>query len=215
LYQQENQLEFIPEYFLMTEIRDISVQLEEGMLLPVMETFCSLQGEGYNTGKAAFFIRIGGCDVGCHWCDVKESWNPDRHPLTNTETLVNEASLYPAKAVVVTGGEPLLYNLIYLSNELRKKKITTYLETSGSSPLSGSWDWICLSPKKNSPPLPEIFNDFDWAEENAKKMNNKSKLFLQPEWSNRKKMIPIIVDYILKDPKWNISLQSHKYMNIP
>jgi 7-carboxy-7-deazaguanine synthase len=202
--------------------------LNEGKALPLMESFYSIQGEGFNTGKAAFFIRIGGCDVGCNWCDVKEGWDASIHPLTLTDIIVKNALQYPAKAVVVTGGEPLLYNLTYLCDELKKKNIGTFLETSGSSELSGIWDWICLSPKKNSPSLPKIFNianelkiiiydnsDFIWAEANANKINKQAKLFLQPEWSNSKKMMPVIIDYILKNPKWSISLQSHKYMNIP
>jgi len=209
------------------QINDTNL-LNQGKALPLMESFYSLQGEGYNTGKAAFFIRIGGCDVGCNWCDVKEGWDANIHPLTPTDNIINDAIQYPAKAVVVTGGEPLLYKLDYLCSEFKKKQIGTYLETSGSSPLSGIWDWICLSPKKNIPPLPDIFNianelkiiifdnsDFDWAELNATKINQHAKRYLQPEWSNRKKMMPLMVDYILKNPSWNISLQSHKYMNIP
>jgi len=212
----------------MTNSFSGSDNLIEGRALPIMESFYSIQGEGYNTGKAAFFIRVGGCDVGCNWCDIKESWDANKHPLTDTDTIVNNAAQYPARSVVVTGGEPLLYNLGYLCIELKKKSIITYLETSGSSSLSGTWDWICLSPKKKLPSLKEIFNianelkiiifdnsDFDWAEENADKINKKAHLFLQPEWSNRKKMIPAIVDYILKNPRWRISLQSHKYINIP
>ncbi len=212
----------------MTNTTNKINNFEDGKMLPLMESFYSIQGEGFNTGKAAYFIRIGGCDVGCYWCDVKEGWDASKHPLTATDLIINEANQYSAKAVVVTGGEPLLYNLNYLCGELKKKQISTYLETSGSSKLSGIWDWICLSPKKNSPPLSEIFDianelkmiifdisDFEWAEENANKINNNTKLFLQPEWSNRKKMMPIIIDYILKNPKWSISLQSHKYMNIP
>lgn len=212
----------------MIEYKIDTKSLEEGKALPLMESFYSIQGEGYNTGRAAFFIRIGGCDVGCNWCDVKEGWDASIHPLTSTDSIITDTAQYPAKAVVVTGGEPLLYNLDYLCDELRKKNIITFLETSGSSELSGVWDWICLSPKKNSPPLPKVFkiadelkiiiydhSDFTWAEENLKKINDKAKLYLQPEWSNRKRMMPAIIDYILKNPKWSISLQSHKYMHIP
>lgn len=197
-------------------------------MLPVMEEFYTIQGEGNNTGKPAYFLRIGGCDVGCRWCDIKESWNAGQWPLTSTDTVIENIKLCPSNAVVVTGGEPLLYNLDYLCAELKKNNIETFLETSGSVGLSGEWSWICLSPKKKSPPLPEIYtkaselkviihevSDLVWAEENAVLITNGAILLLQPEWSRRKEMIPIIVNYILKNPKWNISLQSHKYMNIP
>jgi len=202
--------------------------LKEGKLLPVMEEFYSLQGEGHNIGKAAYFLRIGGCDIGCSWCDVKESWNAELHPLVSTDTIVKNILNCPAKAVVVTGGEPLQYNLDYLCSLLKENNIQTFLETSGSFQVSGEWDWICLSPKKKSPPLDEVYSlaselkviihdesDFIWAEENAKKLTSETILLLQPEWSRRKEMMPLIVSYILNHPKWNISLQSHKYMNIP
>ncbi|MGD0710866.1 MAG: 7-carboxy-7-deazaguanine synthase QueE [Bacteroidales bacterium] len=202
--------------------------LKEGKLLPVMEEFYSLQGEGHNTGKAAYFLRIGGCDVGCSWCDVKESWNAELHPLVSIDKILNNVLNCPAKAVVVTGGEPLQYNLDYLCSILKDNNIQTFLETSGAYELSGKWDWICLSPKKKVPPLNEINQkanelkviihdklDFEWAEENANKVTADTILLLQPEWSMRKEMMPLIVDYILKHPVWNISLQSHKYMNIP
>jgi len=202
--------------------------LKEGKLLPVMEEFYSLQGEGHNIGKAAYFLRIGGCDIGCSWCDVKESWNAELHPLVSTDTIVKNILNCPAKAVVVTGGEPLQYNLDYLCLLLKDNYIQTFLETSGSFQVSGEWDWICLSPKKKSPPLDEVYSlaselkviihdesDFIWAEENAKKLTSETILLLQPEWSRRKEMLPLIVSYILNHPMWNISLQSHKYMNIP
>jgi 7-carboxy-7-deazaguanine synthase len=202
--------------------------LKEGKLLPILEEFYSLQGEGYHTGEAAYFARIGGCDVGCHWCDVKESWNAASCPPVEASQIISNAVFYPAKAIVITGGEPLLYNLDYLTNGLRDRGVRTYLETSGSSPLSGKWDWICLSPKKESPPLMEIFpfanelkviiedlSDFNWAEENAAFVSDQCKLYLQPEWSLSEKMIPIIVKYIQAHPRWKISLQSHKYMRIP
>jgi len=204
------------------------VLLKEGKLLPVMEEFYSIQGEGHNTGRAAYFLRIGGCDVGCSWCDVKESWNAELHPLISTDNIIQKIINCPANAVVVTGGEPLQYNLDYLCRQLKKNNVQTFLETSGSYQLSGEWDWICLSPKKISPPLTKIFenanelkviihdeSDFSWAEQNAKKLTSKTILLLQPEWSHRKEMMPLIVEYILKHPLWNISLQSHKYMNIP
>jgi len=202
--------------------------LNEGTLLPVMEEFYSIQGEGMNTGNAAYFLRIGGCDVGCSWCDIKESWNADLWPLASTDNVIKNIEQCPAKAMVVTGGEPLQYNLNYLCSELKKKNVQTFLETSGSCLLSGEWNWICLSPKKNSPPLKEIYtkanelkviihdeSDFEWAEKNAMMIKSPTLLILQPEWSVRKKMMPLIVEYILKNPKWKISLQSHKYMNIP
>jgi organic radical activating enzyme len=193
-----------------------------------MEEFYTIQGEGFNTGEAAYFIRVGGCDVGCRWCDVKESWNPDLHPLTETDFIVKNAAEQPSKAVVVTGGEPTLYNLDYLCRELKKLNIKTYLETSGAYPLTGIWDWICLSPKKNSAPIPEIldlanelkviiFNESDlaWAEKYAEKVSQKCRLYLQPEWSRSQYMTPVIIDYVMQNPRWKISLQSHKFMNIP
>ncbi|MCK4678767.1 MAG: 7-carboxy-7-deazaguanine synthase QueE [Bacteroidales bacterium] len=193
-----------------------------------MEEFYSIQGEGANTGKAAYFIRIGGCDVGCNWCDVKESWNPQIHPLTPADAIIKNINQCKARAVVVTGGEPLTYNLDYLCNELKEKEIATFLETSGTYPLSGLWDWICLSPKKNRPPLKEIYtkadelkviiydeSDFSWAEECAAKVKDDCLLFIQPEWSKRNSVMPLVIDYVMKYPRWIISLQSHKYMGIP
>lgn len=202
--------------------------LNEGKLLPVMEAFYTLQGEGFNTGQAACFVRIGGCDVGCWWCDVKESWNASLFPPTPIDQIVAYASSFPAKAVVVTGGEPLLYNLDYFCKKLKESGIRTFLETSGSLLLSGSWDWICLSPKKDVPPLPETLKkanelkviihepeDLAWAETNRTLVSPECLLYLQPEWSSRRQIIPVIIDYIKKHPVWKISLQSHKYMNIP
>ncbi|HNX86763.1 MAG TPA: 7-carboxy-7-deazaguanine synthase QueE [Bacteroidales bacterium] len=202
--------------------------LNEGKMLPVMEAFYTLQGEGFNTGQAACFVRIGGCDVGCWWCDVKESWNASLFPPTPVDQIVAYAASFPAKAVVVTGGEPLLYNLDYFCKKLKESGIRTYLETSGSLRLSGSWDWICLSPKKDVPPLPETLKkanelkviihepeDLRWAETNRPLVSPECLLYLQPEWSSRRQIIPVIIDYIKKYPVWKISLQSHKYMNIP
>ncbi len=202
--------------------------LNEGKLLPILEEFYSLQGEGFHAGEAAYFARIGGCDVGCHWCDAKESWNAASCPPVRSDQIIENASRYPAQAIVITGGEPLLYNLDYLTQGLRDKGIRIYLETSGSSPLTGSFDWICLSPKKESPPLMEIYplaqelkviiedlKDFDWAEENAAFVNETCHLFLQPEWSVSEMVMPIIVKYIQAHPRWRMSLQSHKYMRIP
>ncbi|HXH99522.1 MAG TPA: 7-carboxy-7-deazaguanine synthase QueE [Sphingobacteriaceae bacterium] len=201
---------------------------EDGTRLPLMEEFYTIQGEGFNTGKAAYFIRLGGCDVGCHWCDVKESWNADLHPLTEADKIIENASQYPGKAVVITGGEPLIYNLEYLTTGLHHKGIKTFIETSGAYPVSGAWDWICLSPKKFKAPLPQInslahelkiivFNksDFAWAEEHAKAVSPACKLYLQPEWSQNQKVTPLIIEYVKQNPKWEISLQTHKYLNIP
>ncbi len=202
--------------------------LEKGELLPLMEAFYTLQGEGFHTGKAAFFIRIGGCDVGCRWCDVKESWDPLVFPPVDVATIVNQAVLTPAKTLVVTGGEPLMYNLDKLCDELIRHNFECHLETSGAYSLSGRWHWICLSPKPTSPPLPEMYrmanelkvvietaDDFVWAEENAAKVSSSCHLYLQPEWKRSAQIIPEITEYIMKNPVWSISLQSHKYMNIP
>lgn len=202
--------------------------LAEGKLLPLMEEFYTIQGEGYNTGKAAYFIRIGGCDVGCHWCDVKESWDANIHPLTSADTILEHVLESKTPAVVVTGGEPLIYNLDYLTSLLKQHHIETYIETSGAYPLSGTWDWICLSPKKTMLPKEDnytqahelkiiVFNkhDFIWAEEQAKKVSKKCHLYLQPEWSKRDALMPEIVEYIKENPQWMVSLQTHKYMNIP
>ncbi|MBC7864062.1 MAG: 7-carboxy-7-deazaguanine synthase QueE [Bacteroidia bacterium] len=213
----------------LSGLSDIENDLvEKGELLPLMEEFYTIQGEGYNSGKAAYFIRLGGCDVGCHWCDVKESWDAKLHALTPTKKIIENALNYTGKAVVVSGGEPLLYNLDFLTAELKKNGIETFIETSGAYPLTGIWDWICLSPKKTMPPLPEIFekahelkmivfnkHDFTWAEENAGKVSEKCFRFLQPEWSKRNEMMPHIVKYVQENPKWMVSLQTHKYMNIP
>ena len=198
------------------------------ILLPIMEEFYSLHGEGFHTGKPAYFLRIGGCDVGCFFCDVKESWDASKHSLTKTDEVVERIVANVSKAVVVTGGEPMLYDLTYLCSQLQENGVALFLETSGSEKLSGKWDWICLSPKYNHPPRQEFFDianelkvvifdekDFEWAEENAKKVKENCHLLLQPEWSNSPKMMSNIVDYVLAHPKWRISLQSHKFMNIP
>ncbi len=205
----------------------IQQQINKGEMLPLMEEFYTIQGEGFHTGKAAYFIRIGGCDVGCHWCDVKESWNADLHPPTSTDVIVENAIKF-ANTVVITGGEPLLWSLDYITKKLQLNNIKTHIETSGAYKLTGTWDWICLSPKKTKLPLEEIYlktnelkvivynkNDFKFAEEQAKKVSENCELFLQPEWSNKEKMTPLIVDYVMKNPKWKISLQTHKYLNIP
>ena len=201
--------------------------ITKGEMLPLMEEFYTIQGEGFHTGKAAYFIRIGGCDVGCHWCDVKESWNAELHPPTKTKNIVQNAVNY-TNTVVITGGEPLMWNMNYITDLLQKNHIKTHIETSGSYPLSGKWDWICLSPKKTKLPLKEIYkeanelkiivynnHDFIFAEEQASQVNSECELFLQPEWSKREKVTPLIIDYVMKNPKWKISLQTHKYLNIP
>jgi organic radical activating enzyme len=202
-------------------------QLKKGLILPLMEEFYTIQGEGFHTGKAAYFIRIGGCDVGCHWCDVKESWNAALHPLTAADTIVSNALKY-SKTVVVTGGEPLESNMHYLTQKLHENGISIHLETSGSAKISGYWDWICLSPKRNKLPEKEIYTmahelkiivrskqDFEFAEQQASKVSEYCQLYLQPEWSVREKIIPLITDYVLENPKWKVSIQTHKYLNIP
>ncbi len=201
--------------------------VDKGEMLPLMEEFYTIQGEGHHTGTAAYFIRVGGCDVGCHWCDVKESWNPEIHPPTETYKIVENASKY-SDTIVVTGGEPLTWDMGPLTYQHKKNNLRVHIETSGAYPLSGSWDWICLSPKKNKLPQEEIYShvdelkvivynnhDFIFAEEQAAKLKTNTELYLQPEWSVREKMIPKIVDYVMKNPKWKISLQTHKYLNIP
>lgn len=200
----------------------------DGSQLPLMEAFYTIQGEGYHSGRAAYFIRLGGCDVGCHWCDVKESWNAQDHPLTSVEDIVKMAAAHPSKIAVITGGEPLIYNLKLLTQALHNEGIQTFIETSGAYPLSGEWDWICLSPKKFKEPqesvLPHVselkvvvFNksDFEWAEKFASKLGPEARLYLQPEWSKADQMTPLIVEYVKNNPKWQISVQTHKYMNIP
>jgi 7-carboxy-7-deazaguanine synthase len=193
-----------------------------------MEAFYTLQGEGFHQGKAAYFIRLAGCDVGCVWCDVKESWNEDLYPLQTIDDIVSKAIENPARLAVITGGEPTLYNLEMLTSALQKEGFQTNIETSGSSPLTGTWDWICLSPKKYKPPLPAIlkkanelkiiiFNksDFEWAEKYAAEVSANCKLYLQPEWSRSEQVTPLIVEYILAHPQWQFSLQMHKYIHVP
>ncbi|MFY0604683.1 MAG: 7-carboxy-7-deazaguanine synthase QueE [Flavobacteriaceae bacterium] len=201
--------------------------IEKGEMLPLMEEFYTIQGEGYHTGTAAYFIRVGGCDVGCHWCDVKESWDANLHPPTLSNIIVENAKKY-ADTVVITGGEPLMWSMDYITKELKKNKIRTHIETSGAYSFSGEWDWFCLSPKRTKLPLEEVYkeadelkmiihnnNDFKFAEEHAGKVSENCQLFLQPEWSKRELMTSKIVDYVMKNPKWKISLQTHKYLNIP
>lgn len=206
------------------EIQDL---VNKGEMLPLMEEFYTIQGEGYHKGTAAYFIRVGGCDVGCHWCDVKESWNAALHPPTSIDKIVDNASKY-SNTIVVTGGEPLTWNMSPLTTLLKEKNLQTHIETSGAYTLTGIWDWICLSPKKIKLPKGTIYekanelkmiiynqDDFRFAEEQAAKVNKNCLLYLQPEWSKREKMMPEIVQYVMENPKWKVSLQTHKYLNIP
>ena len=199
-----------------------------GKLLPVMEQFYTIQGEGYYKGTASYFIRVGGCDVGCHWCDVKESWIPENHPLTPIEEVVTQAQKHPSKIIIVTGGEPLTWNMNPITKGLKQAGIQTHIETSGAYPLTGDWDWICLSPKKTKLPKPEIYkkahelkciiynkSDFEFAEQQADLVSEDCILYLQPEWSKSDKVTPLIIEYVMQNPKWKISLQTHKYLNIP
>ena len=206
--------------------KNTQTALHKGELLPLMEAFYSLQGEGFYRGTAAYFIRLGGCDVGCHWCDVKESWEAERHPLVSAQTIADEA-LAHSKTIIITGGEPLMWNLNLLTQRLKAGGARTHIETSGAHPLSGEWDWICLSPKKIKRPVGDVLrranelkmviynnNDFLFAEEMAAEVNQECLLYLQPEWSKRDKVIPKIVGYVLAHPQWKASLQMHKYLDI-
>lgn len=201
--------------------------LNDGKILPVMEHFYTLQGEGAHAGKAAYFIRLGGCDVGCHWCDVKDSWDAEAHPLINVDELAQSATNL-SKIIVITGGEPLMWNLNYLTNKLKELGAKIHLETSGAYALSGNIDWITLSPKKRAEVKPDVLakaselkcviynqDDFNYAEKHAQLVNENCKLYLQAEWSKREKVTPDIIEFIKKNPKWSISLQTHKYLNIP
>ena len=197
--------------------------------LPVMEDFYTIQGEGFHQGKAAYFVRLAGCDVGCVWCDVKESWDVNQHPYIQIEEIINKIkAASTTNIVVITGGEPLMHNLQKITTDLHDAGYKTHIETSGAHPLSGDWDWICLSPKKFKSPLDEIlplanelkiviFNtsDFEWAENYASKMNPNCKLYLQPEWDKSAIVTPLIVEYVKNNPKWQISLQLHKYIHVP
>lgn len=202
--------------------------VESGIELPVMERFYTIQGEGAHTGTAAYFIRIAGCDVGCVWCDVKESWHTQGYPVVNVGNLAKEAQASGTKVVVVTGGEPTLYNLNELTLELQKRNLRTHIETSGTNPITGKWHWVCFSPKKFKKPVPDayqkadelkivVFNkhDLQWAETHAQKVKKDCLLYLQPEWSKAEEMLPLITAYVKENPRWKISLQTHKYMGIP
>ena len=207
--------------------KETQLAVEKGEMLPLMEEFYTIQGEGFHTGTAAYFIRIGGCDVGCHWCDVKESWNAELHPPTSIEVIVANAKKF-ADTVVVTGGEPLTWDMTLLTDKLKNNNLKVHIETSGAYPVSGSWNWFCLSPKKNKLPVADAYaianelkvivynkHDFIFAEEQAARVNSTAILFLQPEWSKKEEMTPLIVDYVMQNPKWRVSLQTHKYLNIP
>lgn len=193
-----------------------------------MESFYTIQGEGFYQGHAAYFVRLGGCDVGCVWCDVKESWDANAHPKVAVKEIVALAKASGTGLVVVTGGEPAMYDLDFLTSALQRAGLKTNIETSGAYPLSGVWDWVCLSPKKFKAPDPSVFvkadelkiivfnkGDFEWAEQHALQVRENCALFLQPEWSREKEMIPLIIDYVKANPRWKVSLQIHKYMNIP
>ncbi len=202
--------------------------LEGGLKLPLVEDFYTIQGEGYHAGKPAYFIRLGGCDVGCRWCDAKYTWNPKIYPPTNIDVIVERASSCSAQAIVITGGEPLLYPLGELTRQLHARGLEIFLETSGTNPISGEFDWICLSPKRQMPPMEEAFRradelkvivqseeDITWAEECSKHVSRKCRLYLQPEWSRYESIIGMMVEWVKAHPEWNISIQTHKFMHIP
>lgn len=216
------------ETYLCAMVEENVMELvKKGLMLPLMEEFYTIQGEGFHKGTAAYFIRVGGCDVGCHWCDVKESWNAETHPPTAIESIISNAKKY-SDTIVITGGEPLTWDMGPLTEGLKAKRMKTHIETSGAYPLTGVWDWICLSPKKNKLPVGDVHqkadelkvivynkHDFIFAEEQAAQVSEDCILYLQPEWSVRDKMVPLIVDYVMQHPKWKVSLQTHKYLNIP
>lgn len=202
--------------------------LDGGRRLPLVEDFYTIQGEGFHSGKPAYFIRLGGCDVGCRWCDAKYTWNPRVFPPVDVDVVVARAKECAAQAIVITGGEPLLYPLEVLTSRLREEGLEIFLETSGTHPFSGEFDWVCLSPKRQQPPLAEAFgrahelkviiqteDDFQWAEENARRVGRYCRLYLQPEWSVFDEIMPKIVEYAKSNPRWSISIQTHKFMRIP
>lgn len=202
--------------------------LDGGRKLPLVEDFYTIQGEGYHAGKPAYFIRLGGCDVGCRWCDAKYTWNPKIYPPTDIDTIVERAAGCSAQAIVITGGEPLLYPLGELTRELHARGLEIFIETSGTNPISGEFDWICLSPKRQMPPLEEAFrradelkviiqteDDLAWAVECSRKVGRKCLLYVQPEWSVYESIIATMVEWVKEHPEWNISIQTHKFMHIP
>lgn len=195
---------------------------------PVMEHFYTLQGEGKYTGTSAYFIRLGGCDVGCVWCDVKESWDADIHPKMSVAELMHLVAQYPGELVVITGGEPAMYDLTVLVDGLHASGKYVSIETSGTNEFKGAVDWYTFSPKKFKAPVLEAYSraselkivifhksDFAWAEEHASKVSETCVLYLQPEWSKREQLLPMIIEYVKNHPKWRISLQTHKYLEIP
>ena len=207
---------------MMEQLPDLSVQY------PLMEHFYTLQGEGFHQGKAAYFLRLAGCDVGCVWCDVKESWDRNAHPQTSIREMLELIASTPAQLVVITGGEPFMYDLTPLIDALHQQGLTVNIETSGAYPVSGNADWICISPKKFKAPLADILplahelkvviyhkSDFDWAEKHAAKINPDCKRYLQPEWEKSAEMTPLIIEYIKEHPEWRFSLQMHKYIHVP
>ena len=202
------------------------IKVKNGEILPLMDTFSTIQGEGFHSGRSAHFLRIGGCDIGCHWCDIKESWNSDLYPLVNIEKIAQTVNT-SVDLIVISGGEPLIWNMSPLTDALKKFNKKIHLETSGAYELSGNWDWICLSPKKNKQPIADIYkkanelkvivynkNDLKFAMQNAKNVEKNCKLFLQPEWSKKEKIMPLISKFILENPNWRLSLQTHKYLGI-
>ncbi len=212
----------------MSSVTPYEGLLDDGQKLPLVEDFYTIQGEGFHAGKPAYFIRLGGCDVGCRWCDAKYTWNPKLYPPIEIKEVIERTLQHPARAIVITGGEPLLYPLKPLTDRLRELNLEIFLETSGSHPFSGCFDWVCLSPKRQQPPLEEAFDradelkviiesdeDFAWAEENRRKVGRNCRLYLQPEWSRKEEMMERIVEYAKSHPEWSISIQIHKYMHIP
>ncbi len=196
--------------------------------LPLMEHFYTLQGEGYHTGRAAYFLRLGGCDVGCVWCDVKDSWDASKHPMVAISKMLEWVKESGTEMAVITGGEPLMHQLDLLTQELKLAGIETNIETSGAHPMSGEWNWVCVSPKKFKAPLPEVLakadelkvvilnkSDLEWAEKHAAMVPPNCLLYLQPEWDQAEKMLPLIIDYVKQNPRWRISLQTHKFLQIP
>ncbi|HTF21985.1 MAG TPA: 7-carboxy-7-deazaguanine synthase QueE [Chryseolinea sp.] len=197
-------------------------------VLPLMEDFYTIQGEGAYQGSPAYFIRLGGCDVGCVWCDVKESWDASAHPLVDIEEMASRAAATRTHIAVITGGEPLMYDLTDLTRSIRARNIRTHIETSGAYPMSGEWDWVCFSPKKFKAPHPTVFDhadelkvviyhksDIEWATGFVSQLKSSCQLFLQPEWSRHDEVLPLIIDFVKDNPRWQVSLQIHKYMNIP
>jgi len=209
-------------------MKQVEIMVKSGMTYPVMEHFYTLQGEGFYAGQAAYFVRLGGCDVGCVWCDVKESWDAALHPVMSTEDICAEIAKHAGKIVVITGGEPAMHDLAPLTEALHAAGLRVHIETSGAHVLSGDLDWVTVSPKKFKAPLAESLaragelkvvvyhpSDFKWAEEHAAKVGKHCRLYLQPEWSRREQMTPLIIQYIKDHPEWQLSLQTHKYINIP